>query len=211
MKRHLTTHEKNYEFTETIRHNTLKSLRKRFDSLVSTDIILVSTFLDPRFGLAAFEDHEKDKVLSRIKALVKKLIDKNSFIENPINSFIVEPETKKDKIISDMEKNFFFSEEVSDIPVKKIDFIDNMLNDFTRLTTSCRKETKCPLEFWSKYEMVYPELSKIAKKYLSVQASSAACERIFSIAGHIFSLKRRRLCHGLFSDLVFLKLNEDLL
>ena len=51
------------------------------------------------------------------------------------------------------------------------------------------------------------ELSQLAKKYLSVQASSAACERIFFIAGHIFSLKRRRLCHGLFSDLIFLKLN----
>ena len=38
-----------------------------------------------------------------------------------------------------------------------------------------------------------------------------AVERMFSISGHIFSLKRRRLGYVFFSDLVFLKLNEELL
>jgi len=33
-----------------------------------------------------------------------------------------------------------------------------------------------------------PGLAKIAKKYKGVQASSAACERMFSTAGFIFSL-----------------------
>ncbi len=48
----------------------------------------------------------------------------------------------------------------------------------------------------------------MAKKYLGVQASSAGPERMFSIAGHIFSDKRRRLGVRVFSDLVVLKLNE---
>ena len=51
-------------------------------------------------------------------------------------------------------------------------------------------------------------LAELAKKYLSVPASSACVERMFSIAGHIFSLKRRRLGIQVFSDLVWLKLNE---
>ena len=42
--------------------------------------------------------------------------------------------------------------------------------------------------------------------YLSVPASSA--ERMFSISGHIFSVKRRRLGIKYFTDLVYLKLNE---
>ena len=46
-------------------------------------------------------------------------------------------------------------------------------------------------------------LAKIAKKYLGVQASSAACERIFSTAGNIFSLKRRRMSLLLVYKLVF--------
>jgi len=48
----------------------------------------------------------------------------------------------------------------------------------------------------------------LAKKYLGVQASSAGPERMFSIAGHIFAEKRRKLGVRTFSDLVVLKLNE---
>ena len=54
----------------------------------------------------------------------------------------------------------------------------------------------------------YISLAKLAKKYLAVPASSAAVERVFSISGHIFSVKRRRLGIKYFTDLVYLKLNE---
>ena len=67
-----------------------------------------------------------------------------------------------------------------------------------------------PLDFLKNYEKLFPELAVLAKKFLSVQASSASCERMFSIAGHIFQCKRRRMSHSLFCALVFLKLNESL-
>jgi hypothetical protein len=49
----------------------------------------------------------------------------------------------------------------------------------------------------------------LAKKYLGVPASSASAERMFSISGHIFSSKRRRMGAKIFSELVYLKLNDD--
>ena len=72
-------------------------------------------------------------------------------------------------------------------------------------------ESTDPLLFWKLNENRYKELSKLARKYLGVLASSAAVERMFSIAGHVFHTKRRRMGQLLFSALVFLKLNEDLL
>ena len=48
------------------------------------------------------------------------------------------------------------------------------------------------LEFWKKNVTIFASLAVLAKKYLSVQASSSACERFFSLSGHIFSCKRRR-------------------
>jgi hypothetical protein len=59
------------------------------------------------------------------------------------------------------------------------------------------------------YELLFPSLATLAKKYLGVQASSCAVERMFSIAGHIFSVKRRRLGINYFTKLVLLKLNEE--
>ena len=58
---------------------------------------------------------------------------------------------------------------------------------------------------------MFPGLALLARKYLSVQASSASVERMFSIAGHIFSVKRRRLGIKFFFLLLLLKLNEDLI
>ncbi len=54
-----------------------------------------------------------------------------------------------------------------------------------------------------------PYLAKIAERYLDIQVSSAAVESMFSISGQIFNLKRRRLGNVMYSDLVYLKLNED--
>ena len=51
-------------------------------------------------------------------------------------------------------------------------------------------------------------LKTIAKRVCSVQASSAPVERVFSHAGLIFSPKRTRLSEDLFTDLVFLKVNQ---
>ena len=48
----------------------------------------------------------------------------------------------------------------------------------------------------------------MAKKVPGVPASSSGCERMFSIAGNIFSIKRRHLKAKLFECLVFCKLNE---
>ena len=49
----------------------------------------------------------------------------------------------------------------------------------------------------------------MAKKYLGVLASSASVERMFSISAQIFSNKRRRMGAKMFSELVFLKRNDD--
>jgi hypothetical protein len=54
-------------------------------------------------------------------------------------------------------------------------------------------------------------LSILAKKFLGVPASSAAVERMFNISGHILTNRRRKTGVELFQNLVYLKLNEELL
>ena len=67
------------------------------------------------------------------------------------------------------------------------------------------------LTYWREKQPRWERLAKIAKKVLGVPASSSGVERMFSIAGHIFSCKRRRMKAKLFEKLVFCKLNEDLI
>ncbi|GET53346.1 zinc finger BED domain-containing protein 1-like [Rhizophagus irregularis DAOM 181602=DAOM 197198] len=56
----------------------------------------------------------------------------------------------------------------------------------------------------------FPVLAQLARKYLCIQASSGASERVFSDAGLIMSAKRMRIKEDLFEALIFLKRNCDL-
>ena len=68
------------------------------------------------------------------------------------------------------------------------------LEDF--LQTPCAKSRdNCmdPLKWWKTWHGTYPMLYKVAERYLTMQASSVACECAFSQAGDLVSIKRNRL------------------
>ena len=86
-----------------------------------------------------------------------------------------------------------------------------MIQSYFSEISSVNFKCEDTLEFWKVNQFKYPLLAALAKKFLGVPASSGSAERMFSIAGHIFSVKRRRMGIKLFERLVFLKLNEDFL
>jgi len=47
-----------------------------------------------------------------------------------------------------------------------------------------------PLQWWKQNEHLFPNLAQLAKVYLSVQATSAPSERVFSAASRIINAKR---------------------
>ena len=63
-----------------------------------------------------------------------------------------------------------------------------------------------PLQWWKCNENVYPHLSKLAKKYLCVTATSCSSERLFSISGNIVTKKRTQLKPNRVNELVFFSL-----
>ena len=94
--------------------------------------------------------------------------------------------------------------------MKKFYYIHQIkIEKYIDLVSTCTN-LEC-LKFWKENEYQLPRLSKLAKKFLGVQASSCQVDRMFSISGHIFSNKRRKTGVRLFENLVFLKLNEDFL
>ena len=73
------------------------------------------------------------------------------------------------------------------------------------------KEDENPLEFWKEQQTSYPKLVKLAIRYLSVPASSAPVERLFSISGKIFRQERCRLSDEHFQKLTNIKCNSHIL
>ncbi len=93
-----------------------------------------------------------------------------------------------------------------------IDPEEEIIEDYIKSSNALRRaggKEICPLESWKLNEIKYPQPASIARKFLSVKASSAACERMFSKAGLILTANRRSMSSLMFCDLVHLKLNEQ--
>lgn len=65
------------------------------------------------------------------------------------------------------------------------------------------------LEFWNSRKGVYPILSNIAKKYLCINASSVAVERLFSTSGRVMTKFRLSLNGEHSEQLIFIAKNHE--
>ena len=139
--------------------------------------------IDPRFNILVFPKSKRAGVKSTIKKLVESVeVVRNH--RNQENERLVDRETSPLRESGKKSKYIYYE---SDNIASIVDPIDKMLEDYERASGDC--VLKNPLEFWKKHEHMFSSLARLAKKYLSVQASSAACERMFSLSGHIFSCK----------------------
>ena len=70
-----------------------------------------------------------------------------------------------------------------------------------------KKEKETPLGYWRKKRERFPDLAKVARRYLSAPCTSTDSERLFSAAAHVLNDKRNRLsCHKA-EKLLFVKKN----
>jgi hypothetical protein len=63
------------------------------------------------------------------------------------------------------------------------------------------------LDFWYKYQDIYPMLTDIARQILSIPASTTAVERLFSAAKFTVSDRRTRLEAEKLNKLIFIQKN----
>jgi hypothetical protein len=65
------------------------------------------------------------------------------------------------------------------------------------------------LKWWPQQTQL-PHLRQMARQYLSVPATSASCERVFSLAGRLFSDERQNMNEEKLEDRMWAKANMDL-
>ena len=159
---------------------------------IPTDTALIATFLDPRFKHFNWATNgERDKV----KQLVKTLYD-----ELKVNLRDVEdrnPEDNNDNdFFQDLEGNYTQTNMEEDDEVSRY----VMLRDI--------RVKEDPLVWWLNNRDNFPTLTQLARKYLSIPATSVPSERLFSDAGNHISAKRTRLAPDLVNKVLFLKRNN---
>lgn len=188
------------ESCDTMSKKLKDSLWQRFNLIETNEIYFLSTFLDPRFKNNCYSMINIEVIISFLVKYYEQNLNlgeaKNIEPEKEINENCQEQDIWK--IIDDISKNS--STPTSDLLFKNE--INNYINDVVL------SRNECPFIWWKENQLIYPNLYVIARKYLSLPATTVPSERIFSNAGDICSSHRSRLLPQNAELLIFLKANK---
>ena len=173
----------------------ISSVDRRLKIFEDSDIFQIATILDPRYKLTWCQEDQ----LEEVKTLLVNKFKAFSPVSQSSNSEPASP-PKKSKLLRHLPGNRSQPPPPSTTPQEIESYLNSPLLD----------EDCNILQFWCAHKTKYPTLAALARKYLCVPASSAPVERLFSMAGKVFTKERSRLTDSHFEDLMFIKCNMHL-
>jgi hypothetical protein len=161
------------------------SIEKRLAPYEVMDDYKLATTLDPRFKLDWCQHDESRDVRELLISQVVRLSPTTQTEDNA-------PIHKRSRLMKFMASRAPPSATTQSLPNMEI-------TDY--FSQPPLPEHSKPLDFWNENMFRYSILSKLAAKYLSIPASSASVERLFSVAGKVFRPERCRLSNTHFNNL----------
>src|SRR5436305_5334253 len=147
---------------------------------------MLAALLDPRFKRLEFASESLRNItheqLKNVYQNIKSLTEENQAESRP---------TSSNSLLARMfQNNYICEDEVANyLALPKVHPDD------------------CPLLWWKTNKTRFPVLSKLARKYLAIPATSTPSERLFSEASNIMTIKRTQLAPNTLENLVFCKKN----
>ncbi|KAF2901830.1 hypothetical protein ILUMI_04357 [Ignelater luminosus] len=164
----------------------LKEVDKRMGVIERVTSLAIATILDPRFKKMHFRDPIAcSSAVAKVKEFMKATIQ-NEVVESDSSDHSDKPEDNF-SLWEDHHKLVHKSWKTA----KSDDPISDELSIYLRSLVGRLNEN--PLEIWNDLKIQLPKLHTIAYKYLTMMATSAPSERLFSKAAQIVNQQRNRL------------------
>ena len=209
--------EDDTDLTETIKQRVLDYLLRKYDDPDIDELLNVCTYLDPRFKESYIDEADITLVKDRLtREGVDEDQDGTSEDSEPTASTLLasgnsaEPSLSEQSGIKKRKLSSWLKEATelqssSGTPQTPEQRMKKEIEDYIKLPLLDAELD--PIQWWKVHMAVLPTMAKLARKYLSVCASSSASERIFSCSGNIVSKKRTLLKPDKVNMLVFLAQN----
>lgn len=160
--------------------------------------------LDPRFkALTFFGDVQRNEILNSLKDQYNLL--KQQEEEEQISSSPIQPRSVR----LPLRTSFSGQNNVFDDLFDNLQQFEQEQGEFEKyfnLPTASR--TVDPFLWWNERRNELPIMSKLARKYLCMSATSVPSERLFSDVGNHITPSRNRLSPDFVSKIIFLKRNS---
>ena len=171
----------------------LSQLSDYFGDVQDIKLLSMTTMLDPRFKNKMFTNETvRLRAESELREEMSKVIPINDETKESDSSTCIEEKPTKKKV---QKKSLWdkYDKEIEKEKKAPASKTASMIefDSYIGLERINRKED--PLEWWRKHEAHLPRLSKLAKKYLAIPATSVPSERVFSKAGELVSARRANL------------------
>lgn len=197
----LLPNEEDVELTKTIKMNIMRYLEQKYCDSEKEELLDMATLTDPRFRTNYIEASKVEVIKRRAISELSSLSNTNE-AAGPSDYQETTPAKKK------MTLGAFFKNstpEASHHSQSDKTKIEAELATYL-LLPNVDSDTD-PLEWWKKHQANFPRLSSLAKKYLSIPATSAPSERVFSVGGGIVTCNRACLKPEVVDRLIFLAKN----
>jgi len=187
--------ESKHKQLNVIMKDLQNSINQLWDDLPIDTVI--ASILDPRTKF--FDKIPENEITNALKTLKKEFYD-------------LDLNDDQSKVRAEEEKNPFEDLLSPNSGTRNKSSKNNRWNEELNLY---KKEDKLnissdPLLWWKLNEIRFPGLAKLARLYLSVPASQASCERLFSVARNDITDKRTRMLPDLVEALIFIARRKDL-
>jgi len=192
--------------TSDIKNKMCSVLHGKYEPAALQNLLAKACCLDPRYR----GDHINDTETK--SALIEEMVgvaDEETAVRAPAPEVGDEgqamPPAAKKKTLGDLLKSRTTS---ASAPIPKRARADKELTRY--LNEECIDSNANPLSWWRDNQSRYPLLSKVARKYMCICATSTPSERVFSAAGNIVTPMRSSLKPHKVNMLVFLARNKDI-
>ncbi|XP_061096829.1 E3 SUMO-protein ligase ZBED1 isoform X2 [Conger conger] len=193
------------DLSRSIKTKVLAYLKEKYSDPDTQELLDVASFLDPRFKIQYIRADHIPAIKTRLKTEMEQSArqEKRSRTETVSKAQSAKPSAEKAK---KSLCSFFKTSVASPALLVQLDnVVEAELN--TYLFTPAIDGEENPLAWWKLHKINFPQLSKLARKYLCVPATSSPSERLFSTGGNIVTCTRSSLKPAKVDMLVFLAKN----
>ncbi|KAL6473716.1 hypothetical protein MHYP_G00172770 [Metynnis hypsauchen] len=202
--------EDDTELTRTIKTTVMGYLKEKYDDPAMDDLLDMACLVDPRFKLQYTQEEKREYI--KDKAMLEMLKGERAVVvrvegssEEAMGeaSVAVPPAKKAKRSLASFFSNKPTTSNTAGLSAQQA--VERELGNY--LLAPDADSDSDPLDWWKVYQKNFPSVSKLAKQYLCIQATSSPSERVFSTGGNKVTCKRAALKPDNVDQLVFLARN----
>ncbi|XP_038129439.1 E3 SUMO-protein ligase ZBED1-like [Cyprinodon tularosa] len=195
------------DLTKEIKSKALHYIEEKYSDPATQELLDIASFLDPRFKTNYISEENVQFMKDRVKMEMEQLAlkEQRACVKTHPMPLSTEEEPPSTSTKRKRSLGSFFKAVPASSTMQLEDTIKAELDNY--LITPSIDGEQDPLAWWRVHNVNFPWLSRLARKYLCIPATSAPSERLFSASGNIVTCQRASLKPARVDMLVFLAKN----